>query len=140
MGELIRTTPDRERARSLLSMVSTRLMTINLLKRESPSSFSSKIVEEYYESVLELITALMSAEGYKTRSDIPGSHIASIGYLREMHGFPEKDVTLIDTLRKKRSGVKYYGAKVSPVFVKESERDIIEIINKLKKMVYASIG
>ncbi len=101
MGGVISCTPDRERARSLLEMADLRMETINLMK-ENPDRFASKIVEEYYEAVLELITAIMCMDGFKVKSDSPGSHIASIEYMRRYPEIGESEIHLINDLRKKR--------------------------------------
>lgn len=73
--DLVNITPDKERAENLLNTVSVRMDTIKLLRKTDSKKFASKIIEEYYESILELITAIMSVDGWKTRSDITGSHM-----------------------------------------------------------------
>ena len=134
--EVIRITPDRERAKSLLETVAVRLDAIKLLQRADSRKFSSKIVEEYYESILELITAIMSIDGFKTRSDAPGSHIAAIEYLRESYKeLEESETGLIDDLRKKRVGITYYGRHVREDYIESNKVEIERIIEKLRLLV-----
>jgi hypothetical protein len=129
--ELIRITPDRERAISLLDTVSIRLDVIRLLQTDR-KKFSSKIVEEYYEAVLELITAIMSIDGFKTKSDAAGSHMAAIEYLRENYkGLDYGEIGMIDDLRKKRIGITYYGRHVKEDYIEVNKSEIEGIIEKL---------
>jgi hypothetical protein len=139
--ELIRITPDRERARSLLDTVSVRLDAIRLLQRTDSRKFSSKIVEEYYEAVLELITAIMSIDGFKTRSDAAGSHIAAIEYLRENYkGLGYGEIGIIDDLRKKRIGITYYGRHVKEDYIEANRREIESIMDKLRAIAIKKLG
>jgi hypothetical protein len=134
--ELIRITPDTERARSLLDTVSVRLDAIRLMQKADSRKFSSKIVEEYYECVLELMTAIMSIDGFKTRSDAAGSHIAAIEYLRENYKeLEENEIGMIDDLRKKRVGITYYGRHVREDYMEENRSEIERIIEKLRLIV-----
>ncbi|MCJ7816287.1 MAG: hypothetical protein MUP55_00370 [Candidatus Aenigmarchaeota archaeon] len=134
--ELIRITPDRERAKSLLETVAVRLDAIKLLQRADSRKFCSKIVEEYYESVLELITAIMSIDGFKTRSDAPGSHIAAIEYVQENYKELEgSEIEMIDDLRKKRIGITYYGRHVREDYIESNKVEIERIIEKLRLLV-----
>ena len=131
--DVIRITPDRERARSLLDTVSVRLDAITVLQGNDSRKFSSKIVEEYYEAVLELITAIMSIDGFKTRSDAPGSHISAIEYLHENYKeLEENEIGMIDDLRKKRAGITYYGRHVREDYIEGNKREIERIIEKLR--------
>ncbi len=135
MEDVIKTTPDRERARSLLDMVSIRTETIKLLKGGVAERFTPMIIEEYYESLLELMTAIMCIDGYKTRSDSAGAHMSTINYLKkhgEMRGY---EIELIDEMRKKRAGIKYYGRSVSDDYLRRKERKIKKVIRKLESII-----
>ena len=140
MEGLIRITPDRERAESLLGMVEIRIDTVNILKKQVPGKYASKIVEEYYEAALELVTALMSIDGFKTRSDAPGAHISSIEYMREYKEFGEHEIQLMEDLRRMRAGIKYYGRKVGDEYVFSKEKDILLLIGKLRSIIMTKLG
>jgi hypothetical protein len=131
MEDLIRTFPDAERAKSLLEMVDIRMKSIKLMEKDR-ELFAPKIIEEYYESILELITAIMSVDGYKTRSDATGAHIISIEYVRRCKELNGNEIELIKELRKKRIGIKYYGHCVGSEYLKNKEDSIKTIISKLK--------
>jgi len=57
--------PDKEKAKALLKMVALREQR---LKHMTTPVFSTLLVEDYYEIVKELITAIMSIDGWKTVS------------------------------------------------------------------------
>jgi len=130
--DVIRTTPDRERAMSLMDMAGIRLDSIKLMENSDSRKFASKIVEEYYETILELVTAIMSLDGYKTRSDAVGSHMASINYMRKYREVTDYEIALMDSMRKKRIGVKYYGRNVDPEYIKRKRNEILSLIDKLE--------
>lgn len=134
MENLLKVIPDKEKARSLLDMVSVRLDSINILEKADIKKFSSKIIEEYYEVLLELITAIMSLDGYRTRSDVTGAHIISINYMRRYKEFGDHEIELMKDMRKKRIGIKYYGRHVSDDYLNRKEKDIKNLITKLKSI------
>lgn len=132
--DLIKITPDKEKARSLVDTANVRLDAILLFTKTNREKYSSKIVEEYYETVLEFISSLMFIDGYKTRSDLVGSHLAVIEYLRTHYKkFSENEIELIDDLRKKRIGIKYYGKHVNTNYLDSNENSIKEIVKKLSE-------
>ena len=136
---VIRTTPDRERAKSLLKTIEIRLDSVLLLKNADIKKFASKITEEYYEIVLELVTALMSVDGYKVSADTVGGHVASIQHMRSYTELGAHDIELMDDLRKLRIGIKYYGRRVSNDYLQAREKEIVGLIRKLQAMVRAKL-
>ena len=70
---------DKEMAKSILKMVDVRLEALDL-ELEKTDQFASLVVEDYYEIIKEIITALMAVDGYKTLS-----HEVLIGYLNEFY-------------------------------------------------------
>ncbi len=139
--DMTKTTPDRQRAASLLDTAGLRLDLVTLMKNSDIVKYSSKIAEEYYEVVLELITALMSIDGYKTRADLSGSHITAIEYLGSVYkDFTGKEMALIDDLRKRRNGIKYYGKHVGQSYITMYENNITQLIEKLIKTARAKLA
>ena len=57
--------PDKERARSLVKLAILRYKKIKTFDEEKESSL---IIEGYYETAKELITAILFIDGYKTLS------------------------------------------------------------------------
>lgn len=119
---IFRITPDTERARDLFEMAKERIEIVNELSRKFPY----KIIEEYYEIILELITALMYKDGFKTLS-----HISAIEYLSKNYKMEESEVKTIEEMRKLRHGIVYYGKRVKEAYLINNEQKIKKIICKL---------
>lgn len=126
--EIFKINKDKARAEDLFVMANERLKDIiPVLPRDK----SYKIMEEYYEIILELLTALMYADGFKTLS-----HISAIEYCaRNYKCLTENESRIIDTLRKFRHGIVYYGRKISGNYLINNEKFIKKIIDKLSKLV-----
>ena len=86
------------------------------------------VLENAYESIRELIDAILYLEGYKSYS-----HEASVAYLIDL-GFSIAEATKIDLLRRKRNGIKYYGENVTKEEAESSlkiaESTIKKLLNK----------
>ncbi|MBL7148229.1 MAG: hypothetical protein ISS82_05370 [Nanoarchaeota archaeon] len=101
--EIFKITKDKERAKALFDMAKERLEIINILPKDKPY----KIIEEYYEIIKELLTALMYVDGYKTLS-----HLKLIEYFsKHYEDLDNSQIKIIDTLRKFRNEIVYYGKK-----------------------------
>ncbi len=134
--DLIKITQDKERAKSLFDTALIRLDAIDVLSKADKKKFLSKIVEEHYESILEFITAVICLDGFKVREDASGSHLAVIDYLRDNYKqFKEHEITMIDSLRRQRIGIKYYGKRVKEDYLDSNIKDILIIREKLIKIV-----
>ena len=120
-------TPDKEKARSLLRIVALREKDLKTKSEE----FTTLIVEGYYEIVKELITAILSLDGYKTVS-----HELLIGYLAEYHKeFSSAQIMTIYKLRIARNDIAYRGVMIKPDYLARNKTEILEIISKLKEIV-----
>jgi len=125
--EIFKITKDRERAEDLLIMAEERLDILKVI----PKDKTYKIIEEYYEIIKELLTALMYTDGYKTLS-----HKTLIDYFAKNYGELDEDqIKIIDILRKFRNDVVYYGKKISESFLLNNQKDIKRIISLLIKLV-----
>ncbi len=123
MEEIFRISKDRERAKDLIEMAEERVEMLRLI----PKDKAYKIVEEHYEIIKEMLTAIMYLDGYKTLS-----HIKLIEYFSENYKkLDSNQIRLIDTLRKYRNGIVYYGKKISRDFLRNNEDDIKEIAKTL---------
>lgn len=131
--DLIRITPNPERAKSILTMTETRIKATTLL---TPDEFTSIITENHYEIIKELITALLAVEGYKTLS-----HTTLIEYLRAHHQkeFTEHEITTIDELRKTRNKITYEGFTVKKDYLQRKTPTIKTITTKLKNIITKQI-
>lgn len=127
MEEVFKITKDKERAEDLYLLALDRFEFIP----HYPKDKTYKIIEEYYESIKELLTSYMYLEGYKTLS-----HVALIEFVKlKIDILDRNDFVLIDNLRKFRNGTMYYGEKISKDFLVNYERDIKSICEKLLKFI-----
>jgi hypothetical protein len=127
MEDIFRITPDKARAKDLFMMAKERLELIKMI----PKDKAYKIIEEYYEIIKELLTAIMYLDGYKTLS-----HVKLIEYFSSRYAlFDRKHIQLIDTLRKFRIGIVYYGRKISQDFLINNEDEIRKITRILFNIV-----
>src|SRR5660398_128665 len=102
---IIKTAPDREKAKSILKMVET---TLEMIDTIDSSRFSSHVVKEYYEVIRELITVILLLDGYKTQGE--GAHKKLIEYIGNNYAeFKVHDIMLIDDLRIIRNKISYNG-------------------------------
>ena len=121
--EIFRISADIPRARDLIEMAKERL---NIVIRSIPREVPYKFLEEYYETALQLITAIMYSEGFKTLS-----HIKAIEYMKKYNELSSFELEILDKMRKFRHGTVYYGKKESGNFFINHEKDIKTIIQKL---------
>jgi|SRR3989344_8630906 len=125
--KIFKITKDFARALDLFNISRERIDIIKVLPRDKPY----KILEEYYEIILGLITAIMYADGCKTLS-----HVSAIEYLSENYNmFSKNQIMIIDTMRKLRHGIVYYGKKIKEEYLINNEDDIKKIISTLNKCV-----
>ncbi len=123
--EIFRISKSNNRAESLRNMAKERLEDIKIEKKPY------KIIEEYYEIIKELITAIMYADGFKTLS-----HKSLILYLEKNYEqFNKGEIILIDELRKLRNNIVYYGQKVEEEFLINNKQSIERIIKKLTSIL-----
>ena len=96
---IIKTAPDREKAKSILKMVET---TLEMIDTIDSTKFTSHVVKEYYEAIRELITVILLLDGYKT---------------------------LIDDLRIIRNKISYNGFFVTDDYLERKRKDILMLID-----------
>lgn len=121
--DIFKISEDIERAKDLFEMANERL---EIVIGSIPKRVPYKILEEYYEVVVQLMTSLMYAEGYKTLS-----HISLINFLSKRKGFNYNEIKILDVMRKFRHGTVYYGRRESGNFYINHKKDIKKIIDKL---------
>jgi len=130
--DLIKITPDKERARSILKMVS---LLEERMGNQDKLKMSALIVADYYEIIKELVTAILLASGYKTLS-----HKNLIGYLKEKYAqFSGNDLSVLDDLRILRNRIAYEGFSIEPSYLNRNESLFKNIIKKLKDILNAKL-
>ena len=131
MGEeIFKISQNKVRAKALKLMAEDRLSDI---KKETKTY---KIVEQYYEVIKELITAIMYSSGFKTLS-----HKSLIYFLQKNYrDFTKEEIILIDELRKLRNNILYYGQRIDKSFLINKGALIKTIIDKLIKLINLKIN
>jgi len=125
---LIKITPNKERARSILEM--TKLIS-ERIKSQDKIKMASLIISDYYEIIKELITAVLLIEGYKTLG-----HKELIEYIKENHKiFSMHEISFLDNLRIIRNRISYEGFKVETSYLIRNEAMFKLIIDKLNDIV-----
>lgn len=128
MDGMIRITPDKERARSMLATSNSTLEAIGKLMA---NEYPQVVVTMYYDVVRELMSAILLADGYKTYGE--GAHKQLIDYIEANYKqLQEYEIRLLDELRTSRNRILYYGTGVSDYYMKRREGKIKTIIAKLQ--------
>ena len=123
---LIRITPNKEMAKSVVEMVS--LIEERIITQDK-EKMASLIIADYYEIIKELITAVLLIDGYKTLS-----HKDLIDYIKEKYkNFSQHEIYVLDNLRVLRNRITYEGFKVESSYLNRNESLFKSIISKLKK-------
>ena len=133
--DLIKITPNKEKAKSILKMVET---TLEMVKQIDMAKFSTNVTKEYYDIIRELMTVVLLLDGYKTHGE--GAHKALIEYLksnyREFDGY---EISMINNLRITRNKISYDGFFVQKDYIERKLKDIGAIVNKLKEIINEKI-
>ena len=117
--------PDGEKAKALLKMAALHEMRVRLTPLPEMATL---LIEEYYEIIKELITAIMSTDGWKTTS-----HELLVGYLARFYPeFSAAEIALIDQLRQVRNDIDYRGVMVNPEYVERNQAAVLDVIERLK--------
>lgn len=121
-GDVKKTTPDPELAKSLINDMDERLAKTKLL---DTTIFPKIIFENIYDALRDFCDALLITDGFKSYS-----HQASIYYLLKK-GFDISVVKELDQFRYKRNGSKYYGVSISI----DEAKDINEFYKRIKNKI-----
>lgn len=129
--DLIKITPDKQKAESILKMVKT---TLEMLKSIDADKFSSNVTKEYYDIIRELMTIILLLDGYKTFGD--GAHKRLVEYIgKNYKDFTNYEILLIDDLRITRNKITYDGFFVQSDYIERKIKDIQKIIDKLNIII-----
>ncbi|MCZ7392084.1 MAG: hypothetical protein ABOK23_10575 [Candidatus Methanoperedens sp.] len=132
---IIKTAPDREKAKSILKMVET---TLEMIDTIDPKKFTSHVVKEYYEVIRELITVILLLDGYKTQGE--GAHKKLIEYMKKNYAeFRGHEISLIDDLRVIRNKIAYNGFFVTDDYLDRRRQEILTLIDKLRIIIYKKL-
>ena len=126
--QLIRITPNREKASSIFKMAET---TAEMISHIDKKKFPSNIIKEYYEVIRELISIILLLDGYKAFGE--GAHKRQIEYLEANYkSFSKSEIAFLDELRTIRNKIAYDGFFVKEEYASRKLAGILKIIDKLK--------
>ncbi len=126
---IIRTTPDKEKAKSILQLIREREDFVSTIDHEK---FPTNASENYYEIIKELANALLLLDGLKTTGEY--AHKDLIDYLINYKEFTESDILFMNDLRIKRNNSVYDGKKIDPIYLIHNKNRILRLIEKLEKI------
>ncbi|MEK6819609.1 MAG: hypothetical protein AABY03_00215 [Nanoarchaeota archaeon] len=125
--DIIKITPDKERAKSILKMV---YLVEERIKIQDKKKMAALIIADYYEIIKELITAILLLDGYKTLS-----HKDLIDYLKKYSEFELHELSVLDDLRILRNRITYEGFFIDVSYLDRNERLFKGIVKKLKDFI-----
>ncbi len=127
--EIIKVTPDKEKAKNLYKMIK---VILNRIKSTDKNLFTSLIISDYYEVLKELITAILITKGIKALS-----HKLLIEQVR--NELNEEEYYLLDELRIIRKKINYDGFFVENDYLNRKESKIKVLIIKLSKILEGTV-
>lgn len=127
---IIKITPDKEKVKSMLQLIKEREDFVDTIDYEK---FSTNSAENYYEIIKELASALILIDGLKATGE--NAHKDLLDYLKNYKEFREGDIVFMNGLRIKRNNSLYDGKKIEPIYLKNNKNRILELIEKLKKLI-----
>lgn len=117
---------DKELAKSLVKSSKDRFeFAIETMSRKPRYA-----LENAYESIIELIDALLALKGYKS-----WSHEANIAFLKKFKEFSSVELERLDNIRRKRHSSKYYGVFFKRMEVKREIEFLKRIRRKLNTII-----
>ena len=128
---LIKITPNIEKAKSISRMAET---TLEMIKSLDLNKFSSHITKEYYDVIRELMSIVLLLDGYRTYGE--GAHKKLIEYIEKNYEeFNSYEISVIDDLRIVRNKIAYDGFFVDKDYIERRIKDLRSIIKKLKEVI-----
>jgi hypothetical protein len=133
---LIRVTPDKTKAESIIKMAR---VTVEMIKTIDIEKYSSNVVKEYYDVIRELMSVILLLDGYKVYGE--GAHKQLIEYIaKNCKQVSPAEIALIDDLRTTRHKISYDGFFVKPDYVKVREAGIAAVIKKLENIIVKKLN
>lgn len=127
---IIKATPDKEKIKSMLQLIKEREDFVRTINYEK---FSTNSAENYYEIIKELASALILLDGFKAIGE--NAHKDLLDYFKNYKEFSEGDILFMNDLRIKRNNSLYDGKKIEPIYLKNNKNRILELIEKLKRLI-----
>ena len=129
-NQAIKRSPDKEKAKSLIEIAEDR---IKFSVKEINDKTGNYVFEDYYSSLLEIIHALVTLDGFKV-----SNHICLGHYLKDV--LQRDDLfRLFDDCRFKRNSLVYYGKKMDFDTSKDAIEKAKRLFKELNKIIEAKI-
>jgi len=126
---IIKITPDKEKAQSMVEMAENRLKFLS-----EPIDFPPTIKSEnYYEIIKELLSAFLLIKGLKTIGEY--AHKELIEEAGKFNLLEDFELAIIDDLRIKRNKSSYEGKEIEKEYINNNEERLKLIIENLKKII-----
>lgn len=133
--ELIRITPNKVKAESILKMVDN---TLNMIGEIDESRFPSNVAKEYYDVIRELASIIMLLDGYRVRGE--GAHKRLFEYISKNYGeFNDSEIALMSELRILRNRIAYDGFFVKEDYIQRKKSMILGLVGKLKNAIESRV-
>jgi hypothetical protein len=130
--DLIKITPDKDKAKSIVRMTS---LIEERIKKCNRREMAALIITDYYEIIKELIISIILVNGYKTLNDKD-----LIEYIKEKHKeFNPSEITFLEDLRVLKDRISYEGFFVEPSYLERNEEYFRNMIKKLRGIINQSI-
>jgi len=123
---IIKTNPDKEKARSLKKMAE---VTLKRLKETDIGKYPTNTLTDYYDIIRKLMESLTSLEGIKIKGE--GAHLEIIDYICKKYNLGESTRSFIQELRNYRNRISYEGFNIKERYIEDNSERIENIINRL---------
>jgi len=122
-----------EQANSLLELANKRFESI---EKRKDYEYPQLLLEDYYETIKELVSALLTIHGYKSYS-----HECLISFMKEFYPntLTQSQLRFLDDLRRLRSDILYRGRDIAEDYLHRNISDIELILEILFEMVDVEI-
>jgi len=121
--------PDKEKAKSIYRMALDRVKFVKSSKIDYPNI----VVENLYEIIKEFSSAILLMEGIKAIGE--NAHKEIIDNLKKYVGFNQEEISILQDLRIKRNNSMYEGKQINPVYLENNKQILLNIADRLKKIV-----
>ncbi|MFC1690755.1 hypothetical protein ACFL0W_01115 [Nanoarchaeota archaeon] len=118
---------DPDKIISLIKVANARLKAINQIKKDNETT--SIIVEGYYETIKELLTALLLKHSLKS-----DNHECLISFFKTNYPKYEYEALTIHNLKDIRNRINYDGLFVKPEYLETNELEFKHIIDLIKEI------
>jgi hypothetical protein len=130
----IKVQEDKNKAEAILETVD---LTMQRICETTNPKYSSLVVKDYYESIRELMGALLLLDGYSLHGE--SSHKLLIDYLFNKGIFDATETQFVHEIRVLRHKVFYDGYAIDHAYLERNRKHIEKIISVLRRELQEKI-